>query len=57
MKYFLASAAWSPRAKPSRRFIVSRVARSKLFRQRTGKRVCLASPLRLNNDCDTRFAE
>jgi hypothetical protein len=36
---------------------VSRVARSKLFRQRTGKRVCLASPLRLNNDCDTRLAE
>jgi len=43
---------------PSRRFIASRPARgNKLFRRRTGKRVYGASPLRLNNDCDTRSAE
>ena len=42
---------------PSRRFIASRTARSKLFRRRTGKRGYAPSPLRLNNDCDTRSAE
>jgi hypothetical protein len=36
---------------------VSRTAHSKLFRQRTGKRVYATSPSGLNNDCDTRLAE
>ena len=38
---------------------LSRAARlrGRLFRRRTGKRGCVPSPSRLNNDCDTRSAE
>ena len=42
---------------PSKRFIGSREICGRLFRRRTGKRVYSRSPMRLNNDCDTRQAE
>jgi hypothetical protein len=43
---------------PSRKFIASPGARGcRLFRRRTGKRVCGTSPMRLTNDCETRSAE
>src|SRR5882724_3287980 len=52
----LAEAAWWVLTKLE--VIASREARGRrLFRRRTGKRVYLPSPSRLNNDCDTRSAE